>query len=109
MTIAATTLRMDRSGNVRLALRCPAGAQTRCRGTVTLAARIAGRTRTVGAARVAARPGHKATVRVHLARKARTVVRRRHRLAVVATVRAKDAGGRTGVTRRALTVKPARR
>jgi hypothetical protein len=109
MTIAATTLRMDRSGTVRLALRCPSGANTRCRGTVTLAARIAGRTRTVGAARVAARPGRKATARVHLTRKARTVVRRRHRLAVVATMRAKDAGGLTGVTRRALTIKPARR
>ena len=74
---------------MRLALRCPAGAQTRCHGTVTLAARIAGRARTVGAAGLAARPGHKATVRVHLARKARTVVRRRHRLAVGATVRAR--------------------
>ena len=66
----ATTLRMDRSGNVRLALRCPAGAQTRCRGTVTLAARIAGRARTVGAARFAARPASKASVRVHLAAQA---------------------------------------
>ena len=108
VSISGATLRMDRSGNVRLALGCPAATATRCRGAVTLRARIAGRVRTVGATRFAVRHGKRASVRVHLARRARLAVARKHRLAVVATVRATDAAGLTGVSSRSLQVRPAR-
>jgi hypothetical protein len=108
MTISGATLRMDRGGNLRLALGCPAARATRCRGAVTLKARIAGRVRTVGATRFVVRHGKRASVRVHLARRARLAVARRHRLSVVATVRATDATGLTGVSSRSLQVRPAR-
>jgi hypothetical protein len=108
VTISGATLRLDRSGNVRLALGCPAATATRCRGAVTLKARIAGRVRAVGVAGFVVRHGKRASVRVHLARSARGVIRRRHRLTVAATVRATDAAGLTGVSRRSLQVRPAR-
>jgi hypothetical protein len=63
--------------------------------------------RTVGTARFVIRHGKRATVRVHLARTARVAVRRRHHLAVLATVRATDAAGLTGVSTRSLQVRPA--
>ena len=107
VTIAGTTLRMDRSGNVRLALGCPAATPVRCRGTVTLRSRIAGRARIVGAARFAVGHGRHASVRVRLAAGAQRAVRRRHRLAVLATVRASDAAGRTAVASRSLRIRPA--
>src|SRR4051794_15031626 len=109
MTISGATLRMDRRGNVRLALTCPAAATTRCRGAVTLRARLAGRVRSVGGTRFVVRHGKRASVRVHLARRARLAVVRRHRLAVVATVRATDAAGLTGVSSRSLPIRPAPR
>jgi hypothetical protein len=108
VSISGSELRMDRSGNVRLALGCPAATATRCRGAVTLKARIAGRVRTVGATRFVVRHGKRASVRVHLAGRAQRVVRRSHRLAVVATVRATDAAGLTGVSSRSLRVRPVR-
>jgi hypothetical protein len=107
MAISGATLRMDRRGNVRLALTCPAATATRCRGAVTLKARLAGRVRSVGTTRFVVRHGKRASVRVHLARRARLTVGRRHRLAVVATVRATDAAGLTGVSSRSLRVRPA--
>jgi hypothetical protein len=108
MTISGATLRMDRSGNVRLAIGCPAATATRCRGAVTLKARLAGRVRSIGSAGFVVRHGKRASVRVHLARRARLVVARKHRLAVVATVRASDAAGLTGVSSRSLQVRPAK-
>jgi hypothetical protein len=45
-------------------------------------------------------------VRVQLARSARRAVRRRHHLAVFATVRATDAAGLAGVATRSLRVRP---
>jgi hypothetical protein len=107
MTISGATLRMDRGGNVRVALGCPAATATRCRGAVTLKARLAGRVRSVGTARFVVRHGKRANVRVHLARRARLAVARRHRLVVVATVRATDAAGLTGTSSRSLLVRPA--
>jgi hypothetical protein len=107
MTISGATLRMDRAGNVRLTLGCPAATAARCRGTLTLRSRIAGRGRTVGTARFVVRHGKRATVRVHLIRPAQQAVRRRHRLAVLATVRATDAAGIAGVSSRSLQVRPA--
>jgi hypothetical protein len=108
MTISGATLRMDRRGNVRLALGCPAATATRCRGAVTLKARLAGRVRSIGSAGFVVRHGKRESVRVHLARRARLVVARKHRLAVVATVRASDAAGLTGVSSRSLQVRPAK-
>jgi hypothetical protein len=106
VTISGATLRMDRAGDVRLALACPAATPTRCRGTATLRSRLAGRPRRVGTTRFAVRHGKRATVRVHLARSAQRAVRRRHHLAVLATVRATDAAGLTGVSARSLQIRP---
>jgi hypothetical protein len=108
MTISGATLRMDRRGNVRLALGCPAASATRCRGAVTLRARLAGRLRTVGATGFVLRHGKRASVRVHLSRRARLAVAHKHRLAVVATVRATDATGAAGTSTRSLLVRPAK-
>src|SRR4051794_28934572 len=66
MAISGATLRLDRRGNVRLGLSCPAASPTRCRGAVTLKARIAGHVRTVGAAGFVVRHGKRSSVRVHL-------------------------------------------
>jgi hypothetical protein len=108
MTISGATLRMDRRGNVRLALGCPAASATRCRGAVTLRARLAGRLRTVGTTGFVVRHGKRASVRVHLSRRARLAVAHKHRLAVVATVRATDATGAAGTSTRSLLVRPAK-
>ena len=107
VAIARAGLRMDRSGNVRLALACPTAAKTRCRGTVTLRSRIAGRARTIGASRFVVKHGKKASVRVHLSRRAQGLVRRRHHLAVAVTARSTDAAGLTGVSTRSLQIRPA--
>jgi hypothetical protein len=107
VSISGATLRLDRRGDVRLGVGCPAAAQTRCRGTVTLGSRLAGRVRSIGTTRFLIRHGKRTTVRVHLTRAARQAVRRRHHLAVVATVRATDAAGLVGVSTRSLQVRPA--
>ena len=107
VAIAGAGLRMDRSGNVRLALACPTAAKTRCRGTVTLRSRIAGHARTIGASRFVVTHGRKASVRVHLSRRAQGLVRRRHHLAVSVTARSTDAAGLIGVSTRSLQIRPA--
>jgi hypothetical protein len=109
LTIGGATLRLNRRGDVRVAVACPAGASTRCRGTLRLRARIAHRTRTVGTARFALRHGRRGLVRVHLARRAQRVVRAKHRLALRATAHATDAAGLTGTSTRGLLVRPAAR
>jgi hypothetical protein len=107
LAIARGTLRMDRHGDVRVALTCPAASTTRCRGSLTLRARIAHRTRTIGTARFTLRHGRHGLVRVHLAGRAQRVVRSKHRLAVTASARATDAAGLTGTSTRSLLVRPA--
>jgi hypothetical protein len=107
MAIGRAALGMDRHGDVRVRLTCPAATATRCRGTLTLRARIAHRTRTIGTARFALRHGRHGLVRVHLARRAQRIVRSKHRLAAVASARATDAAGLTGTSTRSLLVRPA--
>jgi len=74
---------------------------------VTLRSRIAGRARTIGTSRFLVKHSRKASVRVHLSRRAQGLVRRRHHLAVAVTARSTDAAGLTGVSTRSLQIRPA--
>jgi hypothetical protein len=77
-TVLRRRARIDRRGNVRVALGCPQGAAAACAGRVTL--RSARRARRLGGKRYALQPGGTARVRVRIRRGARrAVVRKAYR------------------------------
>jgi PKD repeat protein len=108
-TLSGSTLRAGGNGSFTVAIRCPAG-ETSCEGIVTV--------RTAGAVVASARarvltlasgafkvPGGKTvTVRLHLNRKARALLARRHTLRVQVTIASRDPAGasHTGVANASL-------
>jgi hypothetical protein len=91
-SIRGRSLRMSRSGTVRVRVTCPVAA----RGTLTLRNSRAGK----GRKSFRARAGRTTTVKVKLARKARRLVQRRKRLSFRATVVSRPRSG-TGRRQRA--------
>jgi PKD repeat protein len=108
-TLSSSTLRAGGNGSFTVAIRCPAG-ETSCEGIATV--------RTAGAVVASARarvltlasgafkvPGGKTvTVRLHLNRKARALLARRHTLRVQVTIASRDPAGasHTGVANASL-------
>lgn len=103
VTLGPRRVRATTGGRVALTATCPRAAQGRCTGTVTLAARLSRRTRTIGSARFTAQPGRSATLRIHLSAAARTALHRRS-LGATATATARDARDLPVTTTRHITL-----
>jgi plastocyanin len=98
ISILSKSLRMDRRGRVAVRVRCNGSARGTCRGTLQLATARGRRTVSLGSARLAVHGGRASKVRIKLSRAARSLVRRRHRLAVLARARPAGGGATAGAT-----------
>jgi DNA-binding beta-propeller fold protein YncE len=114
--ILGRRLRLTRTRRVTVRLRCPAAEVDGCRGRLRLRSarrvrpRPAARPRilNLGSRRFAIAAGRTARVKVRVPRRGAAVIRRRGRLRVRATASAQDQAGNVGVSRKRLTVRPAR-
>jgi hypothetical protein len=121
VTLASNTLIVGASGTTEAMLRCPSGGEA-CAGTVTLrtlaavtvtsahrasASRTAILTLASAVFKVAA--GHLAVFKLPLSAEGRRLLARGHKLKASATVVARAQGGAIDITRRVVTLRPARR
>jgi hypothetical protein len=97
LVVVSRALVLGSRGRVRISLRCPLAETLGCRGTVRLET-IGKRRLRLGATSFRIGGGQARAVSIHLTRRARALVRRRHRLTVRALVSARDAAGNRGRT-----------
>jgi hypothetical protein len=102
MSFATRTVRIGRRGRALVRLRCPAGTNGGCQGTVTLGA-VRGSAR-FGRGQFEIKPSSTASVQVKLSRAALQAVAQHGRLGVLATAMAHDASGTSRTTRARLTI-----
>ncbi|HZI90862.1 MAG TPA: hypothetical protein VFD31_04435 [Thermoleophilaceae bacterium] len=100
MRVAASRVKVDRTGRARVPLRCPAGTNGPCKGRLTLRDRGT----TIGRASFTLRRGRTRTVKVKLSRAARRKLARGGRLSARARVAAEDAVGQSRTTSRRVTL-----
>jgi CSLREA domain-containing protein len=108
--IRTTSLRLDSKGRAAIRLRATGGP---CRGTLSLTRSVKVKRKrknvSVGKARYSLKVGQTKTVRIKVKRGARTVVKRKKKLATSAKVTFRDASGKAKSTKRKVTLKPAKR
>jgi hypothetical protein len=111
MTLLGSKLRASRKGVVAVRLGCPAGTAGGCSGTVTLAqgSAFAAATRSLARRAFTAGPGASVTAKLKLARNARRKLARKGRLAVLASVSARDGAGLQATSTHAYTLFAPRR
>lgn len=100
MRVAASRVKVDRTGRARVPLRCPAATNGPCKGRLTLRDRGT----TIGRASFTLRRGRTRTVKVKLSRAARRKLARGGRLRARARVAAEDAIGQSRTTSRRVTL-----
>ena len=111
MALRGSRLRATRNGVVALKVGCPASTAGGCTGTVALqlGATRAPASRSLASRAFNAAPGATATARLKLSRAARKRLVRERKLAVVASVTARDGAGREATSTHAYTLLAPRR
>jgi PKD repeat protein len=99
-----------RGSAVTVLVSCPASAAGGCAGTVKLTSgSSAAATVVIGSAKFKLAAGHSAKLRVHIGRRGLRLLKRRHKLRVLATVVTRSATGSQVVTQAPFTLKAPRR
>ncbi len=80
VSILTKSARADRKGRVSVKVRCPAAAVTRCKGKLSLTAKVKRKTVKLGTASFSIAPGKTKTVRIKLSKSKRRLLARSKRL-----------------------------
>ena len=110
VSILTKSARADRKGRLSVKVRCPASAVTRCKGKLSLTAKIKRKTVRLGRASFSIAPGKTKTVRIKLSKSKRRLLARSKRLKGSLSAAATDGrGGKAKTTKRKLSVKAPKR
>ena len=110
VSILTKSARADRKGRVSVKVRCPASAVVRCKGRLSLTAKVKRKTVKLGRASFSIAPGKTKTVRIKLSRSKRRLLTRSKRLKGSLSASATDnRGGKAKTTKRKLSVKAPKR
>ena len=110
VSILTKSARADRKGRVSVKLRCPASAVTRCKGKLSLTAKVKKKTVKLGKASFSIAPGKTKTVRIKLSKSKRRLLARSKRLKGSLSAAATDnRGGKAKTTKGKLGVKAPKR
>ncbi|HEY1359290.1 MAG TPA: CSLREA domain-containing protein [Thermoleophilaceae bacterium] len=105
LSVRTRSARLDRKGRVKIKVRCNKSSTERCKGTLSLAVKVKRKTVRLGRRKFNIAPGKTGTVRVKISKRGRRLIKRKRKLRVRASAKAKNAK----TAKRKITLRPARR